>query len=363
MMSLKEDTQEDETDDELEDAIEPTSKIITDDEVDELIKSLLSCVRRDAHNRRMVSDVLRDKELIHRLIVRAREMFQTENAFIEITAPINICGDIHGQFADLLRIFEICGRPPYERYLFMGDYVDRGPHSLETICLLLSLKIRYPGKIFLLRGNHECSLVNRTYGFHDECEERFKGGEALWSEFQELFNWLPLVGRVARRILCMHGGLSPELKDIASLRKLRRPIDPCGACLETDLLWSDPDPEMPNGAKDPEYGPSLRGISHHFNKKAVVSVCERMKLDFIARAHQVVQDGYEFFANRLLVTVFSAPNYCGTFNNAGAVMTIDESCRCAFVTLMPLADPPVRVSRNRNEIDIDEALEKALDDL
>uniref|UniRef100_A0A914RIY3 protein-serine/threonine phosphatase n=1 Tax=Parascaris equorum TaxID=6256 RepID=A0A914RIY3_PAREQ len=117
-------------------------------------------------------------------------MFQTENAFIEITPPVNICGDIHGQFADLLRIFEICGRPPYEaintassygifqRYLFMGDYVDRGPHSLETICLLLSLKIRYP--------------------------------------------------------------------DMASLRKLRRPIDPCGACLETDLLWSDPDPEMPN---------------------------------------------------------------------------------------------------------------------
>ncbi|VDK64911.1 unnamed protein product, partial [Gongylonema pulchrum] len=151
---------------------------------------------------------------------------QNEGTLLELSVPINICGDIHGQYVDLLRIFHQCGRPPYERFLFMGDYVDRGPNSLEVICLLLLLKVRFPAKIFLLRGNHECSMVNQTYGFLDECEERFKNGRVLWMKFQSMFNWLPFVALVSKRILCMHGGLSPKLMHLDNLRRLRRPIDP-----------------------------------------------------------------------------------------------------------------------------------------
>ncbi|OAY81344.1 Serine/threonine-protein phosphatase PP1 [Ananas comosus] len=236
--------------------------------------------------------------------------------------------DIHGQFADLLRLFECGGFPPTSTYIFLGDYVDRGKQSLETICLLLAYKIKYPDKIFLLRGNHEDAKINRVYGFYDECKRRFN--VRLWKIFCDCFNCLPIAAIIDQKILCMHGGLSPELNSLDQLREITRPTEIPDYGLLCDLLWSDPDSDVQG------WGTSDRGVSCTFGADKLVEFLEKNELDLICRAHQVVEDGYEFFAQRRLVTIFSAPNYCGEFDNAGALLSIDESLLCSFEILKPL---------------------------
>uniref|UniRef100_A0A915N6E1 Serine/threonine-protein phosphatase n=1 Tax=Meloidogyne javanica TaxID=6303 RepID=A0A915N6E1_MELJA len=194
----------------------------------------------------------------------SRELFLSQPMLLELNAPLKIVGDIHGQFSDLLRLFRVCGFPPSSNYLFLGDYVDRGPRSLETILLLLCYKLKYPLNFFMLRGNHEVAALNRIYGFYNEC------------------------------LLC-------------------------------DILWSDPEPGVHTG-----WAPNERGVSYVFGADVLHQFLAKMELDLIVRGHQVVEDGYEFFGRRGLVTVFSAPNYCGEFDNAGAVMNVDRELLCSF---------------------------------
>uniref|UniRef100_A0A7N2M6W8 Serine/threonine-protein phosphatase n=1 Tax=Quercus lobata TaxID=97700 RepID=A0A7N2M6W8_QUELO len=235
--------------------------------------------------------------------------------------------DIHGQFPDLLRLFEYGGFPPHANYLFLGDYVDRGKQSIETICLLLAYKIKYPDNFFLLRGNHECASINRIYGFYDECKRRFS--VRLWKIFTESFNCLPVAAVIDEKILCMHGGLSPEMERLDQIRAIERPVDVPDQGLLCDLLWADPDRDIKG------WGENDRGVSYTFGADKVTEFLKKHDLDLICRAHQVVEDGYEFFAERQLVTIFSAPNYCGEFNNAGALMSVDASLLCSFQILKP----------------------------
>ena len=251
----------------------------------------------------------------------------SQPVLLELEAPIKICGDVHGQFYDLLRILEFGGYPPDSNYLFLGDYVDRGKQSLETICLLLAYKIKYPENFFMTRGNHECSSINRIYGFYDECKKRFS--IKLWKTFTDCFNCLPVAAILDDKIICMHGGLGPDLDKIDRIRNIIRPTDVPERGLLGDLLWSDPD-ESSNG-----FGSNERGVSVVFNGKIVQSFLKNNDLDLICRAHQVVEEGYEFFADRKLVTVFSAPNYCGEFDNAGAMMSVSENLNCSFQILKP----------------------------
>ncbi|KAF2288267.1 hypothetical protein GH714_005720 [Hevea brasiliensis] len=240
-----------------------------------------------------------------------------------------VTGDIHGQYQDLLRLFEYGGYPPSFNYLFLGDYVDRGKQSLETICLLLAYKIRYPDKVFLLRGNHEDAKINRIYGFYDECKRRFN--VRLWKIFTDCFNCLPVAALIDEKILCMHGGLSPELENVNQIREIQRPTEIPDSGLLCDLLWSDPD------AKVEGWSDSDRGVSCTFGPDRVAEFLDKNDLDLICRGHQVVEDGYEFFAKRSLVTIFSAPNYGGEFDNAGALLSVDESLVCSFEILKPAA--------------------------
>ena len=227
--------------------------------------------------------------------------------FLELESPITVCGDIHGQYPDLLKLFEIGGFPPNTNYIFMGDYVDRGKQSMECICLLLCYKIKYDENFFLLRGNHECGSINRIYGFFDECKRRYN--VKLWKNFVDLFNCLPIAASIDDKIFIVHGGLSPELKLIENLNKIMRPTDVPEEGLICDLLWSDPEDNNTGWGKN---------------------FLEKNDLDLLCRAHQVVEEGYEFFGNRQLVTVFSAPNYCGEFDNNGAIMDVDEELMCSF---------------------------------
>lgn len=222
----------------------------------------------------------------------------------------------------MLRLFEYGGFPPDANYLFLGDYIDRGKQSLETVCLLLAYKIKYPENFFLLRGNHECASINRIYGFYDECKRRH--GIKLWKIFTDCFNCLPIAALIDDKILCMHGGLSPELNKILTINNIVRPTDVPDTGLLCDLLWSDPDKDVT------DWGDNDRGVSFTFGEDIVRKFTNKNEIDLICRAHQVVEDGYEFFCNRQLVTLFSAPNYCGEFDNSGAMMSIDETLMCSF---------------------------------
>jgi len=255
------------------------------------------------------------------------QTFMSQAMLIEVQAPIHICGDTHGQFFDLLRLFETGGFPPEGNYLFMGDYVDRAKQSIETISLLMCYKIKYPETFFLLRGNHECASLNRIYGFYDECKRRYS--VKLWRIFADSFNCMPVAAVVEDKILCMHGGLSPDLERMGQIVDISRPTDVPDEGLLCDLLWADPDPCISG------WGRNARGVSYTFGHDVVDEFLETHDLDLICRAHQVVEDGYEFQANRSLVTIFSAPNYCGEFDNAGAMMAVDKSLKCSFKVLRP----------------------------
>jgi serine/threonine-protein phosphatase PP1 catalytic subunit len=261
------------------------------------------------------------------LCARARPVLLEQPMLLELEAPIKICGDIHGQFTDLLRLFEYGGFPPTANYLFLGDYVDRGKQSIETICLLLAYKIQYPENFFILRGNHESAGINRIYGFYDECKRRYS--IKLWKVFSDVFNCLPAAALIDEKILCMHGGLSPELQSLQQISNLERPCDVPDIGLLCDLLWSDPDGNVTG------WGENDRGVSFVFGTDIVSNFLQNQDLDLIVRAHQVVEDGYEFFAGRRLVTLFSAPNYCGEFDNAGGMISVDEDLMCSFQILKP----------------------------
>ena len=291
--------------------------------VDGIIEKLLS-VRGNKPGKQVD---LKEEE-IKFLIENSLPIIKEQKMLVELEAPLHVCGDIHGQYYDLLRIFEHCGYPGDYNYLFLGDYVDRGKQSLETVCLLLCYKIKYPEKVTLLRGNHESSVTNRIYGFYDECKRRYN--IRLWKAFTDLFNYLPVAALIDDKILCMHGGLSPDLKNIQSIQDISRPTDIPDQGLLCDLLWSDPDKEAV------DYDENDRGVSVIFGEKVVTDFNKKNDLDLIIRAHQVVDEGYEFFANRQLITIFSAPNYCGEFDNSAGIMIIDDSLTCSLKVLRPV---------------------------
>ena len=251
-----------------------------------------------------------------------REALLSQPALLELSAPVKIVGDIHGQYTDLIRLFEMCGFPPNANFLFLGDYVDRGKQSLETILLLFCYKLKFPENFFLLRGNHECANVTRVYGFYDECKRRCN--IKVWKTFVDTFNCLPIAAIVAGKIFCVHGGLSPSLTHMDDIRQIARPTDVPDYGLLNDLLWSDP------ADMETDWEANERGVSYCFGKKVIMEFLQRHDFDLVCRAHMVVEDGYEFFNDRILVTVFSAPNV--SFPNQRSCLLLPLICDSIVVS-------------------------------
>lgn len=312
---------------------------IKDIDLDDFIKRLLDA----GYTGKVTKSVCLKNAEIVAICQRARECFLSQPALLELDAPVKIVGDVHGQYTDLIRLFEMCGFPPSSNYLFLGDYVDRGKQSLETILLLLCYKLKYPENFFLLRGNHECANVTRVYGFYDECKRRCN--VKIWKTFVDCFNTLPIAAVVAGKIFCVHGGLSPALSHMDDIRNIARPTDVPEYGLLNDLLWSDP-AEM-----DQDWEANERGVSYCFGKRVIMQFLADHDFDLICRAHMVVEDGYEFFNDRVLVTVFSAPNYCGEFDNWGAVMSVSAELLCSFELLKPLDSSALKshIKKSRNK--------------
>ncbi|XP_065217059.1 uncharacterized protein LOC135843197 isoform X2 [Planococcus citri] len=264
---------------------------------------------------------------IQTLITKAETILLREPSLLRIEPPIIAVGDIHGQFEDLLWIFQQTGFPPATSYIFLGDYVDRGRHSVECISLLLSLKVKYPKNVYLLRGNHECTMINHKYGFYNECRQRFNVG--LWNKFSGLFDCLPLAAIIGSKIFCCHGGLSPDLKTVDQIESIRRPF-PINTLtgLVNDLLWSDPS-RFHKGWKYNKY----RSVSYTFGSDVIEKFLSDNNFQLIVRAHQLISSGYQIFAGGKLISIFSAPNYCSNHMNEGALLHIDANLKCSIIRL------------------------------
>lgn len=257
----------------------------------------------------------------------ATDIFSKEENVVTVPAPVTICGDIHGQLYDLLELLKIGGPPPYTNYLFMGDYVDRGYHSVETVSLLLCLKIRHPDRIWLLRGNHESRQITQVYGFFDECMRKF-GTSAVWRMFTDLFDCLPIAAIVNNDTFCCHGGLSPSFDTIDQLRSIDRKIEVPHEGTMCDVLWSDPD-------ETSGWGQSPRGAGFTFGSDITEAFNKRNGLKLICRAHQLVNDGYNWNHDKECVTIFSAPNYCYRCGNLASLMEMDERGSYEFTQFDP----------------------------
>mmetsp|Transcript_3500 Transcript_3500/g.10080 ORF Transcript_3500/g.10080 Transcript_3500/m.10080 type:complete len:304 (+) Transcript_3500:330-1241(+) len=271
-------------------------------------------------------ELLRECE-VKVLCQKALEVLVEEGNVQRVDTPVTICGDIHGQFYDLMELFNVGGDCPKTNYLFMGDFVDRGFYSVETFLLLLALKVRYPDRITLIRGNHESRQITQVYGFYDECLRKY-GNAKVWQYFTDLFDYLPLTALVENEVFCLHGGLSPTLETLDQVRSLDRVQEVPHEGPMCDLLWSDPDDRY-------GWGISPRGAGYTFGQDISEQFNYTNGLKLVARAHQLVMEGYNWCHDKNVVTIFSAPNYCYRCGNQAAVMEIDENMQEKFHQFEP----------------------------
>lgn len=251
------------------------------------------------------------------LCLKLKEILIKESNVVYISSPVTVVGDIHGQFYDLIEIFKIGGYCPDTNYLFLGDYVDRGMFSVETITLLICLKIRYPTRVYLVRGNHESRQITQNYGFYSECVRKY-GSANTWYYFTEMFDYLILSVVIDDSIFCVHGGLSPNVHTIDQIKLVDRFKEIPHEGAMADLVWSDPDDE--NGL----FALSPRGAGYTFGVDVVKKFLQMNDMDKILRAHQLCNEGYQIYFDGLVTTVWSAPNYCYRCGNKASVMEIHD---------------------------------------
>ena len=225
------------------------------------------------------------------------------------------------------------GECPDTNYLFMGDFVDRGSHSVETFLLLIALKVRYPERITLIRGNHESRQITQVYGFYDECLRKF-GSVNVWRYCTNIFDYLALAAIIDNKIFCVHGGLSPSINTLDEIRSIERKQEVPHDGAMCDLMWCDPD-------ESPGWSVSPRGAGYLFGGDIVEKFNRENKIDLICRAHQLVMEGYKSMFNDTLVTVWSAPNYCYRCGNVAAILELDENLETNFKKF-EAAPPEVR---------------------
>eukprot|EP01029_Cantina_marsupialis_P027095 TRINITY_DN744_c0_g1_i1.p1 TRINITY_DN744_c0_g1~~TRINITY_DN744_c0_g1_i1.p1 ORF type:complete len:519 (-),score=104.47 TRINITY_DN744_c0_g1_i1:99-1655(-) len=298
------------------------------------------------------------KRQIFLLLNAAKQVLVKEPNVLKLDAPISVVGDIHGQLFDLLEIFKIGGEVPATNYLFLGDYVDRGAFSLETVSYLLALKALYPERIFLIRGNHECRNVSRVYGFRVECQKKLGSTEEglnVWSTFMMTFDCLPIAAVIKDDIFCVHGGLSPSIQFVEQIEMIDRFREIPHEGAFADLLWSDP------STTDPGFETSSRGAGFAFGEDVAVSFLKRNNFKLLVRAHQLCMNGFQEFFDSQVITVWSAPCYCYRFVNQASILEIDDSLNTKvnkFDAAPPSTRPDNTISavRRRNMLKSNQAL-------
>lgn len=354
------------------------------------------------------------ESVMKQLCEMVKEVLMEESNIQPVVTPVVICGDIHGQFYDLLELFRVAGgmpgetsvqapqtattvitsediEPPTEitdpklrrrirssssgddtdeigddgadqlaqpssessekstampspaadtRFVFLGDFVDRGYFSLETFTLLMCLKAKYPDRIVLVRGNHESRQITQVYGFYEECQQKY-GNASVWKACCQVFDFLVLAAIVDGSVLCVHGGLSPEIRTIDQIRVVARAQEIPHEGAFCDLVWSDPE-DIDTWAVSP------RGAGWLFGDKVATEFNHVNRLQTIARAHQLVNEGYKYhFREKSVVTVWSAPNYCYRCGNVASIMAVDSNLNTKFSIFSAVPDDQRHVPAGR----------------
>ena len=255
---------------------------------------------------------------------KAFELFSKEPILLNLNtndSSVVIIGDLHGHILDLLRIIQKNGSPEHQRYLFLGDLVDRGDFSLETITLIFAMKVMFPENVYIIRGNHEFLDVFEGFGFGQEIVTTYydDNPKLLMNAFSHAFSMLPIACIIDSKYFCVHGGIGSNTSTIQEINLIKRPIITV-ECNESiaELLWSDPSETIPF------FMPSNRGTGYFYGLKAIESFLKVNKIQIIIRAHQCVQTGIQANSNNTVITVFSASNYCGTSGNSGGILIISQ---------------------------------------
>eukprot|EP00758_Cryptobia_borreli_P014965 Tbor_TRINITY_DN5977_c1_g1::TRINITY_DN5977_c1_g1_i1::g.19357::m.19357/K04348/PPP3C, CNA; serine/threonine-protein phosphatase 2B catalytic subunit len=263
------------------------------------------------------------------IINRAAVVLRKEPNLMRLNDPITVCGDIHGQYYDLVKLLEIGGDPKNQQYLFLGDYVDRGCFGCEVVLYLFAFKILYPDRFFLLRGNHECRHL--TAYFNSKQETKYKYSTVVYDAIMSAFDCLPIACILNGRFLCVHGGLSPEIKNVEEINAIHRFREPPSSGPMCDLLWADPMEESLDTGSDVTYlHNELRGCSYVFSYAATCQFLVANHLLSVIRAHEAQDEGYKLYKKSStgfpsVICIFSAPNYCDTYDNKAAIIRFQSN--------------------------------------
>ncbi|CAF3304842.1 unnamed protein product [Rotaria socialis] len=286
--------------------------------------------RVDVLKTHFISEGRVTEDVALKIIEDGAKLLRLEKTMVDVEAPITVCGDVHGQYFDLMKLFEVGGSPATTRYLFLGDYVDRGYFSIECVLYLWSMKILYPSTLFLLRGNHECRHLTEYFTFKTECKIKYT--ERVYNACMEAFDCLPLAALMNGQFLCVHGGLSPEIHTLEDIKKLDRFKEPPPYGPMCDLLWSDPLEDYGTERTTEQYSHNtVRGCSYFYSYAACCDFLQNNQLLSVIRAHEAQDAGYRMYKKcqstgfPSLITIFSAPNYLDVYNNKAAILKYENN--------------------------------------
>ena len=285
---------------------------------DSFIESLIKSRFTPHYHKKDNNNQLRfNLEIINKLLLTSEEVLKMDPFKLNLNGNFIVVGDLHGNIDDLLRIFTRCGYPPEQKYLFMGDYVDRGQNSLEVFLLLLALKVRHPNHLFLLRGNHESDSMTSVYGFRAEIRRRLN--KQIFGNFLRVFRHLPICAVLNDRVFCVHGGISKDLHKLSQLDHMKKPAQIPQEGIIADMLWSDPSPTVDN------FQMSDRGVGYLFGAYPLTKFLDNNNLELLVRSHESCDKGYNWpfdyspKTKEKCLTIFSTSDYCDEENDAAVL--------------------------------------------